>query len=132
MILGLDDIPGGTTLISFLIWIVLTGLYYLVCYLAALNVLDDVTVNSWIKLPALICAAIPCAGLMAVFNYKPYIFAILVSFANYFRVKKMIQNPNPKWGNLKINPILFYLSSYSYIAFLIIFTFYFSTLDFSQ
>ena len=83
MILGLDDIPGGTTFISFLIWIVLTGLYYLVCYLAALNVLDDVTGNSWIKLPALICAAIPCAGLMAVFNYKPYIFAILVSFSPF-------------------------------------------------
>ena len=132
MILGLDDIPGGTTFISFLIWIVLTGLYYLVCYLAALNVLDDVTGNSWIKLPAFICAAIPCAGLMAVFNYKPYIFAILVSFANYFRVKKMIQNPNLKMGDLKINPALFYLCSYSYIALLIIFTFYFSTLDFSQ
>ena len=132
MILGLDDIPGGTTIISFLIWIVLTGLYYLVCYLAVLNVLDDVTGNSWIKLPALLCAAIPCAGLMAVFNYKPYIFAILVSFANYFRIKKMVHSPNPKMGNLKINPVLFYLGSYSYITLLIILTLYFSTLDFGQ
>ena len=63
---------------------------------------------------------------------KPYIFAILVSFANYFRVKKITQNPNPKWGDLKINPIIFYLSSYSYIALLIFLTFYLSTLDFSQ
>jgi hypothetical protein len=39
MILGLDDIPGGTAFISFLFWIILTGLYYLVCYQAALNVL---------------------------------------------------------------------------------------------
>ncbi|MEC8956752.1 MAG: hypothetical protein VX495_00015, partial [Nitrospinota bacterium] len=62
----------------------------------------------------------------------PYIFAILVSFANYFRVKKMIQNPNPKMGDLKINPALFYLCSYSYIALLIILTLYFSTLDFVQ
>ena len=32
MILGLEDIPGGTTFIAFAVWLVLTGLYYLVCY----------------------------------------------------------------------------------------------------
>ena len=62
MILGLDDIPGGTTFISFLTWVGLTGLYYLVCYLAALNVLDDVTRNSWLKVPVMMLAAIPAAG----------------------------------------------------------------------
>ncbi|MBC8285341.1 MAG: hypothetical protein H8E32_16115 [Nitrospinae bacterium] len=132
MILGLDDIPGGTTFVSFLVWLVLTGLYYLVCYLAALNVLDDVTRNSWFKIPALMCVAIPSAGLMAVFHYKPYVFAIMVSVANYFRVKKMIQNPNPKWENMKINPTLFYLASYGYIALLATLAFYFPTLDFNQ
>ncbi len=128
MILGLDDIPGGTTFVSFLFWVVLTGLYYLVCYLAALNVLDDVTRNSWLKVPAMLCAAIPSAGLMAVFHYKPFIFAILVSIANYFRVQKMIQSPNPKWGAKKVNPTLFYLASYGYIAILTTLAFYFPTL----
>jgi len=128
MILGLDDIPGGTTFVSFLIWLGLTGLYYLVCYLAALNVLDDITRNSWLKIPAMIFAAIPSAGLMAVFHYKPFIFAILVSIANYFRVQKIIQNPNSKWGEIKVRPALFYLASYGYIIILTIFAFYFPTL----
>ncbi len=132
MILGLDDIPGGTTFISFLIWGVLTGLYYLVCYLAALNVLDDVTRNSWLKVPVMMLAAIPAAGLMVIFQYKPFVFAILVSIANYFRVQKIIQTPNSKWGNIKINPTLFYLASYGYIALLATLAFYFPTLDFSQ
>ena len=132
MILGLDDIPGGTTFISFLIWVVLTGLYYLVCYLAALNVLDDVTRNSWLKVPVMMLAAIPAAGLMAIFQYKPFVFAILVSIANYFRVQKIIQTPNSKCGNIKINPTLFYLASYGYIALLATLAFYFPTLDFGQ
>ena len=132
MILGLDDIPGGTTFISLLIWVILTGLYYLVCYMAALNVLDDVTRNSWLKLPAMMLAAIPAAGLMTIFQYKPFVFAILVSIANYFRVQKVIRTPSSKWGDMKINPTLFYLASYGYIVLLTILAFYFPTLDFSQ
>tara|TARA_B100000686_G_scaffold238971_1_gene247243 strand:+ start:200 stop:598 length:399 start_codon:yes stop_codon:yes gene_type:complete len=132
MILGLDDIPGGTTFISFFIWVVLTGLYYLVCYLAALNVLDDVTRNSWLKVPVMMLAAIPAAGLMTIFQYKPFVFSLLVSIANYFRVQKIIQTPNPKWGNIKINPTLFYLASYGYLALLATLAFCFPTLDFSQ
>ena len=132
MILGLDDIPGGTTFISLLIWVILTGLYYLVCYMAALNVLDDVTRNSWLKLPAMMLAAIPAAGLMTIFQYKPFVFAILVSIANYFRVQKIIRTPSSKWGDMKINPTLFYLASYGYIVLLTTLAFYFPTLDFSQ
>ena len=132
MILGLDDIPGGTAFVSFLFWMVLTGLYYLVCYQAALNVLDDVTRNSWLKIPAMLCAAIPTAGLMVVFHYKPYVFAVLVSITNYFRVQKKILIPNPKWGDMKVNPTLFYLASYGYIASFTALAFYFPTLDFSE
>ena len=124
MILGLDDIPGGTTFISLLIWVILTGLYYLVCYLAALNTLDDV--------PAMMLAAIPAAGLMTIFQYKPFVFAVLVSIANYFRVQKIIRTPNSKWNNMKANPTLFYLASYAYIALLATLALYFPTLDFSQ
>ena len=132
MILGLDDIPGGTTFISLLIWVILTGLYYLVCYMAALNVLDDVTRNSWLKLPAMMLTAIPPAGLMTIFQYKPFVFAILVSIANYFRVQKIIRTPSSKWGDMKINPTLFYLASYGYIVLLTILAFSFPTPDFSQ
>ena len=66
MILGLEDIPGGTPLFSFFIWLGLSGLFYLVCYVAVLNVLDDLTRNSLLKIPAMLGAAIPLAGLMEI------------------------------------------------------------------
>ena len=100
--------------------------------MAALNVLDDVTRNSWLKLPAMMLAAIPAAGLMTIFQYKPFVFAILISIANYFRVQKIIRTPSSKWGDMKINPTLFYLASYGYIVLLTTLAFYFPTLEFSQ
>ena len=54
MILGLEDIPGGTPLFSFFVWLALSGLFYLVCYVAVLNVLDDITRNSLLKIPAML------------------------------------------------------------------------------
>jgi len=80
----------------------------------------------------MLCAAIPTAGLMVVFHYKPYVFAVLVSITNYFRVQKKILIPNPKWGDMKVNPTLFYLASYGYIASFTALAFYFPTLDFSE
>ena len=132
MILGLEDIPGGTTFFSFVVWLVLTGLYYLVCYLAALNVLDDVTQNSWLKVPAMIFAAVPAAGLMVVFHYKPFVFTILISIANYFRLQKKFKTPNPKWDGIEINIPLFYFASYGYIALLTTLALYFPKLDLGQ
>ena len=132
MILGLEDIPGGTTFIAFAVWLVLTGLYYLVCYLAALNVLDDITRNSWLKIPAMICAAFPAASLMAVFHYKPFVFTILISIANYFRLQKKFKGLDPKWDGIAINIPLFYLASYTYIALLTALALYFPKLGLGQ
>jgi hypothetical protein len=132
MILGLEDIPGGTPLVSFIIWLVLSGLFYLVCFLAVLNVLDDLTRNSLIKFPAMLGAAIPSAGLMAVFQYKPFVLGTLILITNYFRVRDKVLNTPEKWGDLKLNAALFYLSSYAYIFLLIALALYFPTLDLSH
>jgi hypothetical protein len=129
MILGLEDIPGGTPIASFLIWLVLSGLFYLVCFLAVLNVLDDLTRNSLLKIPAMLGAAIPSAGLMAVFQYKPYVLGTLILIMNFYRVRDKIKNTPENWGDLKPNPALFYLSSYSYIFLLIALAMYFPTLN---
>ena len=91
MILGLDDIPGGAGILSFLIWLGLSGLFYLVCYQAALNVLDDVTKNSLLKIPAMLLAAIPSAGLMAILHYQFFILFFITAIANYFRVHPSAQ-----------------------------------------
>ena len=130
MILGLEDIPGGTPFVAFLIWLVLSGLYYLVCYLAVLNVLDDQTQNSLLKIPAMLAAAIPSAGLMAVFNYKPFALGALMCVMNLYRIRTM--QTSDKWKDVKINPSLFYLASYGYIFTLITLAIYFPTLDIGQ
>ena len=130
MILGLEDIPGGTPLVAFLIWLALSGLYYLVCYLAVLNLLDDQTQNSLLKIPAMLAAAIPSAGLMAVFNYKPFVLGALMCVMNLYRIRTM--QTSDKWKDVKINPSLFYLASYGYIFTLIVLAIYFPTLDIGQ
>jgi len=130
MVLGLEDIPGGTPFVAFLIWLVLSGLYYLVCYLAVLNVLDDQTQNSLFKIPAMLAAAIPSAGLMAVFNYKPFVLGALMCVMNLYRIRTM--QTSDKWKDVKINPSLFYLASYGYIFTLILLAIYFPTLDIGQ
>ena len=130
MVLGLEDIPGGTPFVAFLIWLVLSGLYYLVCYLAVLNILDDQTQNSLFKIPAMLAAAIPSAGLMAVFNYKPFVLGALMCVMNLYRIRTM--QTSDKWKDVKINPSLFYLASYGYIFTLIVLAIYFPTLDIGQ
>jgi len=127
MILGLEDIPGGTPFVAFLIWLALSGLYYLVCYLAVLTVLDDQTQNSLLKIPLMLAAAIPSAGLMAVFHYKPFALGALMCVMNFYRVRTM--QTSEKWQDVKINPTLFYLASYGYIFTLIALAVYFPTLD---
>lgn len=130
MILGLEDIPGGTPFVTFLIWLALSGLYYLVCYLAVLNVLDDLTHNSLLKIPAMLGAAIPSAGLMAVFHYKPFALGALMCVMNFYRIRAM--PTSEKWKDVKTNQPLFYLSSYAYIFLLIALAIYFPTMDFAH
>jgi hypothetical protein len=127
MILGIDDIPGGGGILSFLIWLVLSGLFYLVCYQAALNVLDDVTKNSLLKIPAMLVAAVPSAGLMAILNYQFFILFFLTLIANHFRIKSLSQEGNKKFEGITINKPLFYFSSYCYLILVLVLSDYFQS-----
>lgn len=130
MILGLEDIPGGTPFVAFLIWLALSGLYYLVCYLAVLTVLDDQTQNSWLKVPVMLAAAVPSAGLMAVFHYKPFALGALMCVMNFYRVRNI--QSSEKWKDVNINPTLFYTASYGYIFAMMALAIYFPTIDLSE
>ena len=68
MILGLDDITGGREIVGFFVWLGLTFLFYLVGYVAALNVTDDFTKNRWIKIPIMWGLAFVTSGLMSILN----------------------------------------------------------------
>ena len=115
MILGLDDITGGTEIVAFLIWLGLTCLFYLVGYVAALNVVDDFTKNSWTKIPAMWGLSIITAGLMGILNYNPLILFFIMLAANFLRLKNLISLHNVALKGFKINKALFYISSYGYI-----------------
>ena len=115
MILGLDDITGGIEIVAFLIWLGLTFLFYLVGYVAALNVVDDLTKNRWIKIPTMWGLSIITAGLMNILNYNPLILFFIMLVANFLRLKNMTSHHNENVIGFKINKTLFYIASYGYI-----------------
>ena len=115
MILGLDDITGGKEIVAFFIWLGLTFIFYLVGYVAALNVVDDLTKNSWIKVPAMWGLSTITAGLMSILSYNPLILFFIMLAANFLRLKNLTSHHNEKLEGFKINKVLFYISSYGYI-----------------
>ena len=125
MILGLEDIPGGSTAISFLVWLGLTLLFYLVCYVAALNVVDDLTKNSWVKIPAMWALAVVSAGLMSILHYKPLALVTIMAATNYSRVQKQISSDNKNFKDPKMSKTLFYIASYGYIFLVLGLAYYF-------
>ena len=115
MILGLDDITGGREIVGFFVWLGLTFLFYLVGYVAALNVIDDLTKNRWIKIPIMWGLAFVTSGLMSILNYNPIILFFVMLVANYFRLKNLTLSNNEKIENFAPRKAIFYIASYGYI-----------------
>ena len=115
MILGLDDIAGGREIVGFFVWLGLTFLFYLVGYVAALNVVDDLTKNRWIKIPAMWVLAFVTSSLMSVLNYNPLILFFVMLVANHFRLKNLTLSNNEKFENFAPSKAIFYIASYGYI-----------------
>ena len=88
MILGLDDITGGREIVGFFVWLGLTFLFYLVGYVAALNVIDDLTKNRWIKIPAMWGFALVTSGLMSILSYNPLVLFFFMLVAKQHVLKK--------------------------------------------
>ena len=115
MILGLDDIAGGKEIVDFFVWLGLSFLFYLVGYVAALNVIDDLTKNRWVKIPAMWGLAFVTSGLMSILDYNPLILFFVMLAANYFRLKNIILSNNEKYNNYNTSKVIFYIASYGYI-----------------
>ena len=110
MILGLDDITGGREIVGFFVWLGLTFIFYLVGYVAALNVIDDLTKNRWTKIPAMWVLAFVTSSLMSILNYNPLILFFIMLAANYFRLKNLTLSNNENH-----NKAILYIASYGYI-----------------
>ena len=115
MILGLDDITGGREIVGFFVWLGLTFLFYLVGYVVALNVTDDLTKNRWIKIPIMWGLAFVTSGLMSILSYNPLILFFVMLVANYFRLKNLTLSNNEKIENFAPRKAIFYIASYGYI-----------------
>jgi len=124
MILGLDDITGGREIVDFFVWLGLTFLFYLVGYVAALNVIDDLTKNRWIKIPIMWGLAFVTSGLMSILNYNPLILFFVMLVANHFRLKNLTLSNNEKFENFAPSKAIFYIASYGYILLVLGITLY--------
>jgi len=116
MILSLEDIPWSGGILSFLIWLAQSAVFYFVCFVAAMNAIDDFTRNSAIKVPMMWGISILSAGLMFVLNYRPMALILLMMVANWFRVaqlEKKMASENPP---AVMNKALYFVASYGYIA----------------
>ncbi len=129
MILGLDDITGGREIVGFFVWLGLTFLFYLVGYVAALNVIDDLTKNRWIKIPIMWGIAFVTSGLMSILNYNPLILFFVMLVANYFRLKNLTLSNNEKFENFAPSKAIFYIASYGYILLVLGITHYIDFLN---
>ena len=112
---------------EYIVWVILSLLFYVVCYLAVLNLLDDATKNSYLKIPAMMVASVPSAFLMAILDYRPIFLFALIVFTNYYRVKQTLspETASTKLKGLKLFPNLFYFSSYCYIVAMCTLAYYF-------
>ena len=129
MILGLDDITGGREIVGFFVWLGLTFLFYLVGYVAALNVTDDLTKNRWIKIPIMWGLAFVTSGLMSILNYNPLILFFVMLVDNYFRLKNLTLSNNEKIENFASSKAIFYIASYGYILLVLGITHYIDFLN---
>ncbi|MFQ5443097.1 MAG: hypothetical protein ACE5EK_00635 [Nitrospinales bacterium] len=116
MILGWEDIAGGSTFLALFIWVFLTGLFYLVLYLAVVNVTDQKTGNSPVKFPVMLCLSAPGAFFISLFSYNPLILCFLMAVSNYFRTRNLTPLEKGPWQGQPPNKLLYILSSYGYIA----------------
>jgi len=115
MVLGWEDIFGGPTILAFLTWLILTGLFYLVFYLAVLNTFDHLTQNNPIKIPAMLAVSPIAAFIVSIFSYNPLILFVLMMVYNYFRVRKLGGPEDKRFAGKALNRPLFYTASYLYI-----------------
>lgn len=111
MVLNWEDIAG----LGFVLWVVFTALFYLVLYMAVLNITDDKLGNSPLKFPVLLALAVPGAFFIAIFNYNPMILFFLMLVSNYFRLRDKTHLGNEKNPGPPVNKPLFYASSFGYL-----------------
>ena len=101
----------------------LSLLFFLVSYLAVVNVLEDILSNSFLRIFTMLLLSVPMGFLMAIFGYQPIFMIAIASVANYYRIvqKSKVKKDN---GEEYLAAYCFF-GSYLYLFLLCILGYYF-------
>ena len=110
---------------EFIYWIGLSILFFLVSYLAVVNLLEDLIEKKILKFFVIIFISILMGFLIAIFNYQPIFMIAVASITNYYRV--MHKTKTTKGYNKKTYLINHFMISYLYLFLLCVFGYYFQS-----
>ncbi len=102
----------------------LSLIFFLVSYLAVINILEDLLDNVFLRIPIMALFSVPMGFLMAIFSYQPIFMIAIASVANYYRVtqKTKAQEKNDK---KKHSTAYYFVGSYLYLFLLCVLGYYF-------
>ncbi len=102
----------------------LSLLFFLVSYLAVVNILEDLLDNVFVRIPIMGLFSIPMGFLMAIFSYQPIFMIAVASVANYYRVIQKAKSKKDQ-GQKKHATAYYFVGSYLYLFLLCVLGYYF-------
>jgi hypothetical protein len=102
----------------------LSLLFFLVSYLAVVNVLEDILKNPFLRIFTMFLLSAPMGFLMAIFSYQPIFMIAIASIANYYRIVQKSKTKKDK-GDEEYLTAYCFAGSYLYLFLLCILAYYF-------
>ena len=102
----------------------LSLLFFLVSYLAVVNVLEDLLSNPFLRIFTMLLLSAPMGFLMAIFSYQPIFMIAIASVANYYRIVQKSKSKRDQ-GNKEYLAIYYFIGSYLYLLLLCVLGYYF-------
>jgi hypothetical protein len=102
----------------------LSLLFFLVSYLAVVNVLEDLLSNPFLRIFTMLLLSAPMGFLMAIFSYQPIFMIAIASVANYYRILQKSKAKRDQ-GNKEYLTTYCFVGSYLYLFLLCVLGYYF-------
>ena len=101
----------------------LSLLFFLVSYLAVVNVLEDILSNPFLRIFTMSLLSVPMGFLMAIFGYQPIFMIAIASIANYYRITQKSKTKKNQ-GEIYLTVYCF-IGGYLYLFLLCVLGYYF-------
>jgi hypothetical protein len=102
----------------------LSLLFFLVSYLAVVNVLEDLLGNPFLRIFTMLLLSVPMGFLMAIFSYQPIFMIAIASVANYYRIVQKSKSKSDQ-GSQEYLTAYCFIGSYVYLLLLCVLGYYF-------